>query len=916
MYDEYFARESYAFHNNRSALEAVSKIETVIRHQSQCWVLKTDIKHFFDEIDHEKLLRILEKRIKEPEVIRLIGQFLDVQSLDDNGELRSKERGIYQGATIAPLLSNIYLNDFDHFIKGKVENYCRYADDILCLDQDQGKIKKVVEEIQKSLSELGLELNESKTRICQVQEEFEYLGYRFTAEGKKIPAKKEAALKDRLEELWMQNLKFEQKAEKGLEIINGWVQYFSGKRKIESIYELVLEIYRKKGNSSFEKQVTPEQIDALLQIRWQFTNIHPDICCFLTELWGTFEQKKAVLMEYEQLWQLDKLDSGRKVTENDKAITELIKLFEVLSISRTKEALENIMQLYADLRCYNKAAVFDGKIKELERAHKLYVPVSDFETGNYENGKQRNDMVLPDGRVSALPDNDLEENRIDFSMTEGELEIYHQFFAGREDIYARETVNTYGKRTYEMVNEPLTLENLGKEIKHQVSIATYVQRNNGTVHFMVFDLDISKKILLKYAPETIEFTQYLSLVKEKAYLLKKVLLQMGLSSLLEFSGFRGYHLWIFFQEWISVRYIYMLQDIVLQKLQQEEVTEKNRVMKEETEEENCVVQKLIRQDITIENFPNRTRITSEKPGQCIRMPFSKHIRTGKCSCFLDDSGIIYKKQAEVLEQAVQYPLSVLKRIIAANGGSGAKTGKEEEISAVSFRNDIGKKASVSTISQDFPDLKPTVRIVLEQCNLMWYLCRKAKTTNYLTHFERQTIVYVFGHLGDDGKAFVHRVMECTLNYRYATTERFIQKLPEKPISCIKIREQYKQITAEIGCNCKFKRTKNCYPSPVLHVVKENEEIQQDITLPLSRSISRTKAKEIYEEINVHKKAQELAEKLLELKKQRRGIDKSVRKLEDELTEIFNNASVDCMEIEMGLLTRRRKNDRYEWVIEL
>ena len=251
-----------------------------------------------------------------------------------------------------------------------------------------------------------------------------------------------------------------------------------------------------------------------------------------------------------------------------------------------------------------------------------------------------------------------------------------------------------------------------------------------------------------------------------------------------------------------------------------------------------------------------------------------------------------------------------------SGGGTCNAGNEAKCGNSAGSRSENRTENKPEISELYPDLKPAVKIVLEQCNLMEYLCRKAKTTGYLTHFERQTIVYVFGHLGDDGKAFVHQVMENTLNYRFAVTERFIQKLPAKPISCIKIREQYKQITAEIGCNCRFKRTKNCYPSPVLHAVKDNEEIQQDITLPLSRDISQTKEKQIYEEINVHRKAQELAGKLLEFKKQRRGIDKNVRKLEDELTEIFNNASVDCMEIDMGLLSRRRKGERYEWVIEL
>ena len=55
-------------------------------------------------------------------------------------------------------------------------------------------------------------------------------------------------------------------------------------------------------------------------------------------------------------------------------------------------------------------------------------------------------------------------------------------------------------------------------------------------------------------------------------------------------------------------------------------------------------------------------------------------------------------------------------------------------------------------------------------------------------------------MGDEGREFVHTVMAFTLNYQYDTTEKFILKIPEKPISCAKLREQYKLITAEYGCS--------------------------------------------------------------------------------------------------------------------
>ena len=200
---------------------------------------------------------------------------------------------------------------------------------------------------------------------------------------------------------------------------------------------------------------------------------------------------------------------------------------------------------------------------------------------------------------------------------------------------------------------------------------------------------------------------------------------------------------------------------------------------------------------------------------------------------------------------------------------------------------------------------------------MCYLCQKARKTGYLSHFERQSVLYVFGHMGEEGKEFVHQVMSYTLNYQYQVTERFLQKLPGKPVSCVKLREQYRQITAEIGCTCNFKRTKNCYPSPVLHALKSTDAEDGQITIPSSRTLSKEKEKTVYQEINVYRKVQELAEKILGMKRQKRGIDKNITKLERELEQVFDGMQADCLEIEMGLLCRRKKEDgSYEWVIEI
>ncbi len=71
-----------------------------------------------------------------------------------------------------------------------------------------------------------------------------------------------------------------------------------------------------------------------------------------------------------------------------------------------------------------------------------------------------------------------------------------------------------------------------------------------------------------------------------------------------------------------------------------------------------------------------------------------------------------------------------------------------------------------------------------------------------------------------------------------------------------------------------------------------------------------------EEINAGAKAQSIAEIMMELRKQRRNIDKTLRKYEKELADIFDDSQTDSMEIKMGLLVRRKNGEKTEWVIEL
>ena len=89
-----------------------------------------------------------------------------------------------------------------------------------------------------------------------------------------------------------------------------------------------------------------------------------------------------------------------------------------------------------------------------------------------------------------------------------------------------------------------------------------------------------------------------------------------------------------------------------------------------------------------------------------------------------------------------------------------------------------------------------------------------------------------------------------------------------------------------------------------------------MTLPISETLSKDKSIQISEELNIHKKAQSLAVRIVELKKQKRGLNNSIRKVEKDLERLFDEAGVDELELEMGLLVRRKRECGYERVIEI
>lgn len=839
LYDPYFVQGTFAYRSGKSALQAIDLVAEQM--QSGKWnvLLKLDITKFFDRIQWPILQSIIQKRIREDDVIQLIQKDVQNVSLEDSGELKDKSLGIYQGSGISPVLSNIYLMEFDRWLSEKDIFYIRYSDDMLLLGKNKDSMLILLKKIKMKLQCYGLEINENKQILADINTGVNFLGYHISEKGKAIPARAEQSLEDKLETIWLTSeTELEEKIKKAAEIIGGWEQYFKEERQHISIFEYVT-LVRLSENEE-------DKLQKLMEFRPKIDNIYKDIAEYLSDFWKRKEQPSLELLEYEQFYRIYHLSEHAQISDSIR--DELLLLYRQLVIHEDEEILIELMQLYTDGQQYEKAAFW------MEKKEKQKV--------------LRHTVLIPPG--SSIP-----EDQILWDKTT--LHRMLKTLVGREDIYAQEIIDGGNHRKNELQILPLTENIIEQHLSGKYTIATYIQRSNSTVKFMVIDIDVSKKVLMKYGNDTSEFRSYLTKTGETARQVLKILHSFGMQGYVEFSGYRGYHVWVFFTEWLPVRYSNMLSDLIEAKLSSSE-----------------------EDGICIEYFPNKTRLKPGKYGQAIKLPYGIHSKTGERSYFIDEDGIKVENLNLFLDSLAKNSLSTIKKVLAANTGY-----KEKQ---------PGQKVDENLDA--FPDISENVREVLNKCNLMRYLCQKAAKTGYLTHFERLSILYVFAHLGEDGRQFIHTVMAYTLNYQYNITDRFINKCPEKPISCIKLREQYKKITAEYGCSCTFKRTKNCYPSPVMHAISHSNDLQDDITLPISRSITQEKKKKVIDEINIHKKALELARKILDYKKQKRSLDNNIQKIEKELSAIFDDANTDCLEIELGMLVRRKKEDSYEWLIEL
>lgn len=180
IFEETFLPESYGYRPGRSAIDAVNAVRNHIYEQNYHAIADLDIKSFFDNVNHDILLDIMNEKVSDGRILRLVRQFLEAGVMED-GKVRDVSIGTPQGGVISPLLANIYLHHLDRRLHTKEITFVRYADDIVILAERIKEVRKALNLARKILEEdLKLRLNDEKTSVFRIttnKHSLEYLGY-------------------------------------------------------------------------------------------------------------------------------------------------------------------------------------------------------------------------------------------------------------------------------------------------------------------------------------------------------------------------------------------------------------------------------------------------------------------------------------------------------------------------------------------------------------------------------------------------------------------------------------------------------------------------------------------------------------------------------------------------------------------
>jgi group II intron reverse transcriptase/maturase len=465
-----------------------------------------------------------------------------------------------------------------------------------------------------------------------------------------------------------------------------------------------------------------------------------------------------------------------------------------------------------------------------------------------------------------------EETVVQGEWKKEQLEKFVNLFSGREGIHAVQWIDNTGRTGYFPIKGEITVELVKEHLQGHTTLGVYVSRTDNSVNFLVFDIDLKKGSVSKQDNLT-NSAQNETL--EVANKIKEYCNSLGISAYIEKTGGRGHHCWIFFSEPLKAGLARDFGKHILRNIGE------------------------LPKDVDVEIFPKQDNVAPEGLGSLIKLPLGIDRKTGRRSLFIGEDDL---DQSSFVEN----------------------------IKSFSKREILGSLEESKTSPSAF-EIGENCKKLLEKCNVLRYLFNKAKDNHELRHTERLIILYTFGHLGDEGKKFIHYVMSLCPNYNFNYTQKWINRLDKNrnPISCAKIRDWLGDVTGALGCFCNFDLKKGEYPTPLKHLGEDFSSTKGEIPKEKVVKIGEVEMKNDFNEKEIakeapvkqhtlpdvkvegdfNKKITALLDEYLRLKKEEAELGRRAKDFEEHLRELLEEAHQDTIKTDFGILRIDPKNKK-------
>jgi len=251
--------DSYANRKGKGTLKAIERFDYFKRkvtknNHRKAYCFKADIKQYFENVDHNILIQILSKKIKDKKLIKLIKIILENYKSKDN-------KGMPLGNLTSQFFANVYLNELDQFIKYdlKIKYYLRYVDDFVILDESKTRLKRYRKQIESFLRKIKLELHPQKTKIIILSTGINFLGFRIFYYHKLLKKSNLEHAKRRFFDFIENYDKKEMNYDKLYNSMEGWIAYV----KYANTYKL-----RNKISTQFKvisnKEVSTKELNRMI----------------------------------------------------------------------------------------------------------------------------------------------------------------------------------------------------------------------------------------------------------------------------------------------------------------------------------------------------------------------------------------------------------------------------------------------------------------------------------------------------------------------------------------------------------------------------------------------------------------------------------------------------------------------------